>query len=141
MQAPPPSSRWKLAASPAHSLSTQPGRFQRGPGRRSGWLLGVFLGSRKKPLMMGAAWSIKNDDFFFSFFYIFLQLLGSSQVSRGGEHLEKLLQGGEVFFKKSSYGDGFHPPFPTIYLPIQPPHSLPWGDSLPSPSGIYRREK
>lgn len=55
------------------------------------------------------------------FLYIFLQLLGSSQVSGAGEHLEKLLQGGEVFFKKSSYGDGFHPLFPTIYLPIQPP--------------------
>ena len=65
--------------------------------------------------MVGAAWSIKNDNFFL---ILFSSCLGSGWVSGAGEHLEKLLQGGEVFFKKLSYGDGFHSPFPFIFLSI-----------------------
>jgi len=120
LQAPPPSSRWKLAASPAHSLSTPPRRLRRGPGRMSGWLPEVFPGSREKPLMMGAAWSIKNYQFSSS-------CPESGLVPGVAEHLEKLLQGEEVFFKKLSYGHGCYCPFPS-HLSSYPSHpSPPWG--------------
>lgn len=66
---------------------------------------------------------------------------GSSRVSGAGEHLEKLLQGGEVFFKKSTYGDGFHPPFPTIYLPIHSPPPSPSPEGFTAISLPYLQEK